>query len=281
MDNKPRKWWVAGLLSLFEPGLGQTYNGQACKGLIFLALCLLFLTAMILCLNSYKILLFFILALLTVVCYITVVADAIYTAHKFKKEYKLKKYNKFIAYLGFIAIVIATNIIIPSYKKKNSAQPYRINSVGMEPTLLIGDRIVTDQRLSAKNPNRGDLIVFESPKDPKKDFVQRVVAIGGDIVEIRNKVLLINNMVITETFAVHNDSNVLSISQSPRDNFGPVTVPENSYFVMSDNRDNSYDSRFLGFVKKSKIKGTVKDIFWSWDREKNTVRWNRIGKITQ
>ena len=151
----------------------------------------------------------------------------------------------------------------------------------MEPTLLIGDRILTDRRLSAKNPNRGDLIIFEFPKDPKKDFVQRVVAIDGDIVEIRNKVLLINNMVIKETFAVHNDSNVLSISQAPRDNFGLVTVPENSYFVMGDNRDSSYDSRFWGFVKKSKIKGTVKNIYWSWDHEKTTVRWNRIGKKIQ
>ena len=164
---------------------------------------------------------------------------------------------------------------------RNYAQPYKIPSGDNAPTLLIGDRIVTDLRLAAKNPNRGDLIVFEYPKKPKKDFVKRVVAIGGDIVEIRNKVLLINNMVIQKTVAVHNDSNVLSTSQSPRDNYGPVTVPENSYFVMGDNRDHSYDSRFWGFVKKSKIKGTVKSIYWSWDHEKATVRWNRIGKKIQ
>lgn len=280
MDNKPRKWWVAGLWTLFEPGFGQIYNGQACKGLIFLALGLLFLPAMVLCCYSNKMLLFFILLALWLVVWIIVLADAIYTAHKFKKEYKLKKYNKFIVYLGLIAIGFTINTI-PGYMRNNFIQPYKISSDGNGPTLLTGDRIIIDRRLAAKNPVRSDLIVFESPEEPEKDFVMRVVAIGGDIVEIRNKALLINNMVIKETFAVHNDSNVLSISQSKRDNFGPVTVPENSYFVMGDNRDNSSDSRLWGFVEKSKIKGTVINIHWSWDHEKSIVRWDRIGKTIQ
>lgn len=97
MENKPRKFWIAGLLSLLEPGLGQIYNGQARKGIFFLVLPLLFLPLMSLFINSNKILNFIItFALLTAVYYIISVGDAIHTARKFKTEYNLKKYNKVI-----------------------------------------------------------------------------------------------------------------------------------------------------------------------------------------
>ncbi len=278
MNNKPRKWWIAGLLSLIEPGLGQIYNGQARKGLIFLAIPLLLFPSMILCVNSNKILFFLIsFALFTVAYHITVIADAIYTGHKLKTDYTLKKFNKVIVYIGVIALVFAVNTIIPRYIKNNYVQAYKIPAASNEPTLLVGDHILTDRSVSARNPNRGDLIIFEFPKDSKKDFVKRVVATGGDVVEIQNKVLLINNMIIKEDYAIHTDSKVLSSNHVPRDNFGPVTVPENFFFVMGDNRDNSYDSRFWGFVEKSKVKGTVKNIYWSWDKERFNVRWNRIG----
>lgn len=121
------------------------------------------------------------------------------------------------------------------------------------------------------------LSFFEYPEDPSKDFVKRVVAVGGDIVAIRNKELFVNNKPAKESYVVHKELGVIPASQNPRDNFGPSTVPEGYYFTMGDNRDRSYDSRFWGFVEKSKIKGTVRNIYWSWDRNKNEVRWNRIG----
>jgi signal peptidase I len=74
------------------------------------------------------------------------------------------------------------------------------------------------------------------------------------------------------------ETNIIPASENPRDNFGPVIVPKDAYFVMGDNRDRAYDSRFWGFVDKAKIKGTVKQIYWSWDRNGSIVRWNRIGK---
>ena len=282
MNNKPRKWWIAGLLSLFEPGLGQIYNGQARKGLIFLLLPLFFLPVLFFCLNSNKILYFLItFALLTTLYYIISIGDAIYTARKFKTEYNLKKYNNLIIYLGVIVLIFVSNAAISDYVKNNYVQAYKIPATSNEPTLLVGDHIVADRRVSARNPKRGALIIFEFPEDPKKDFVKRVVAIGGDTLEIRDKLLLINSEPIKETYAIFNDATVFSADQNPRDNFGPITVPENACFVLGDNRDQSYDSRFWGFVDNEKIKGTVKSIYWSWDNKKAAVRWNRIGAKVQ
>ncbi len=183
--------------------------------------------------------------------------------------------------MGVIVLVFVVDTAISGYVKNNYIQAYKIPAASNEPTLLIGDHILTDRRVPARNPKRGALIIFEFPEDPKKDFVKRAVAIGGDTVEIRDKVLLINNEPIKETFAIYNDPTVFSAGQNPRDNFGPITVPENGCFVLGDNRDQSYDSRFWGFVDKTKIKGTVKSIYWSWDHKKAAVRWNRIGAEVQ
>ncbi len=278
MNNKPRKWWIAGLLSLLEPGLGQIYNGQARKGLIILALPLLLLPAMVWCLNSSNIMIYLgVYAVLAVAYYIIVVADAVLTAKKFKNEYRLKKYNKLAAYIGIVVIVVLLNTMLSAYIKSNYVQAYKLPAASMEPTLLIGDHVLADRHLAARNPKRGDIIIFEYPQDPKKDFVKRVVAIGGDIVEIRDKELFVNKKPAKETYVAHKEAEVIPADQNPRDNFGPVTVPAGSYFVMGDNRDRSYDSRFWGFVEKSRIKGTVKNIYWSWDRTNGAVRWNRIG----
>ena len=270
------------MLSLFEPGLGQIYNGQPRKGLIFLVLPLLVMPTIFLCINSNKILFFYItLCLLTTVYYIAAISDAIYTAKKFNAEYNLKKYNKIIVYLGIIILVFLVNTTTTNYFKKNYVQAYKIPAASNEPTLLIGDHILVDKRVSARRPERGDLIIFEFPNDPKKDYVKRAIAIGGDTVEIQDKVLLINHSRIKEPYAVHNDPTIFLANQSPRDNFGPVTVPENSCFVLGDNRDKSYDSRFWGFVENSKIKGTVKTIYWSWGQKGASVRWERIGAKVQ
>ena len=280
MTNKPRKWWLAGLLSLFEPGLGQIYNGQALKGLIFIVLPLLFLPLFyFLCRRGEY--LHWILgtaAALAMIYYLVVVADAIFTAKKYGNEYQLKKFNKLIFYIGIVLAVAFVNIQISNFIKNNYIQAYKIPAGSNEPTLLIGDHILVDRHITARNPKRGDIIVFEFPEDPQRDFVKRVVAGAGDTVEIRNKVLLVNGRAVPEPYAVHVDNEVFPGTLIPRDNFKPVTVPENSYFVMGDNRDSSYDSRFWGYVEKFEIKGTVKNIYWSWDQKRKVVRWGRIGK---
>lgn len=147
------------------------------------------------------------------------------------------------------------------------------------PTLLIGDHILVKKySISKKNIERGDIIVFKYPKDETKDFVKRVIGLPGEVVEIRNKQVYINQQPLEENYTIYDDPVVYSPETQPRDNFGPVTVPQESYFVMGDNRDRSLDSRYWGFVKFNKIKGKAFLIYWSWNRQNEEVRWDRFWK---
>jgi len=165
--------------------------------------------------------------------------------------------------------------------------------------------------LMFSKPKRGDIIVFSFPKnkekpecasmlnniaarvgnawqsgnpaylfqDECKDFIKRVIGIGGDIIQIRDKNLYVNGKLQNEPYIVHYFQD---IEQSPRDNFGPFTVPHNTVFVMGDNRDQSFDSRFWGIVQMDEIKGKAFIMYWSWNDNGNLltkVRWNRIGKL--
>ncbi len=168
----------------------------------------------------------------------------------------------------------------------------------MIPTLQIGDHILVSKfiygvrvpftdfvLIPIQRPDRGDIIVFRFPKDEEKDFIKRVIGIPGDTIEVKNKRVLLNGVEQGEPYINHEKNNNILSAMPGRDNFGPVTVPENAYFVMGDNRDHSLDSRFWGFVDFSKIKGEAFLIYWSWDKEasgfdwmKGWGRWDRIGK---
>jgi signal peptidase I len=188
------------------------------------------------------------------------------------------------------AIVIA--IVLALFIRAFVVQAFKIPSGSMEPTLEVGDHILVNKfiygiRLPVSNikiipvstPERGDIIVFKYPVEPDKDFIKRVVAVSGDVVEIRDKKVYVNGRPVNGYTIKHTENRILPESANPRDNFGPVTVPENSYFVLGDNRDNSYDSRFWGFVHDSALKGEAFIIYWSWDRNNFGVRWGRIGKL--
>ena len=132
------------------------------------------------------------------------------------------------------------------------------------------------------SPDRGDIIVFMFPEDETKDFIKRVIGLPGDRVEVRDKNVYINGQPLSEPYTQHVDPAVLPHQVQPRDNLGPLTVPSDSYFVMGDNRDQSLDSRFWGYVKREKIKGKAFLIYWSWDSRgdlAHMVRWERIAKL--
>jgi len=183
---------------------------------------------------------------------------------------------------------LLTAFVIAAVLKLFIIQAFRIPSGSMIPTLLIGDQILVSKLsyglkspfhdrylFRTGSPKRGDVVVFKYPKDESKDFIKRVVGIPGDHIVIRKKQIFINGVLMKEPFIQILDP---TTDQSPRDNF-ETTVPPHSYFVMGDNRDDSYDSRFWGFVKGRKIVGRAVLIYWSWSKDRKTVRFSRLGKV--
>jgi len=198
------------------------------------------------------------------------------------KKRLIKEYAEAIITALLLALIIRAYII----------QAFKIPSGSMIPSLLIGDHILVTKFIYGtkipfsdksilvfKQPEKGDIIVFKYPEDPKKDFIKRVVAAGGDTLEERNKIIYVNGKEVTEPYAYHGDSFVRPRGD-PRDNFGPLIVPENKVFVMGDNRDQSFDSRYWGFVDIKAIKGKALIIYWSWDPG-NRLRFNRIGRLVK
>jgi len=188
------------------------------------------------------------------------------------------------------AIVLA--IILALFIRTFVVQAFKIPSGSMKQTLLIGDHILVNKfiygikipftkitLIPLGEPKRGDIVVFKFPEDPDKDFIKRVVGVPGDAVEIRNKKLYVNGKMENHPYEIHTDPHTIPAGVQPRDNFGPVTVPPGALFVLGDNRDHSYDSRFWGFVDLGDVRGEAFLIYWSWDKEDFGVRWRRIGKL--
>ena len=182
-------------------------------------------------------------------------------------------------------------------------QAFKIPSGSMLDTLLIGDHLlvnkfiygtqlpfIDDRYLAIRDPQRGDVIVFEFPQDEgksyfqRRDFIKRVIGVPGDLIEIKSKQVYINGEAVSLPQQVHKDKQVIPAVAGPRDFAGPIKVPKDSYFVMGDNRDYSFDSRFWGFVHESKIKGLAFIKYWSWDAKgelTDKVRFERIGRMIE
>ena len=195
---------------------------------------------------------------------------------------KFREYAEAIVIAVLIAFFIRTFII----------QAFKIPSGSMKPTLQIGDHILVTKFIygvkipiirktivSISEPKRGDMVVFIYPEDRSKDFVKRVIGIGGDNIEIRNKKIYLNGLPYNDNYGVYTDDMIIPGAAQPRDNFGPVTVPSGSVFVMGDNRDQSYDSRFWGFVDLRDVLGKAFIIYWSWNNDEHNVRWRRLGNL--
>ncbi|MBI5682599.1 MAG: signal peptidase I [Deltaproteobacteria bacterium] len=187
------------------------------------------------------------------------------------------------------AIVVA--LILALTIRTFVIQAFKIPSSSMEPTLLIGDHILvnkfiygipvpfTDIKLVPfTKPERWDVVVFKFPVDKSKDYIKRVVAIEGETIEIKDKKILINGKDVADPYGVHRDPDIFTGEARHRDNFGPYTVPDNSIFVMGDNRDSSYDSRFWGIVKLEEIRGKAFIIYWSWNSNEHWMRFDRLTK---
>ena len=290
MNNKPRRPWIAGLLTILTIGLGHLYAGNPKRGLILfgigeILIDLLFVLLIIIFPASITFL-FVVLIILSFAFLVFCVVDAMSIAKRKKENYELTKYNRWFVYVGYcIILFLLSHLVSPRL-----IEAYKMPSRSMLPTLLVGDHILVNKFIygvkipllrntiiPVSDPKRGDMVVFIYPKDRTIKFIKRVIGVGGDTIEIKDKKIFINRKEYSDSYGIYGDTIILPASLQPRDNFGPVTVPEKSIFVMGDNRDESLDSRFFGFVDLKDIEGKVFMIYWSWNRIENTVRWERIG----
>jgi signal peptidase I len=217
-------------------------------------------------------------------------------------------------WLRSIIIALALFLVIRTF----IVEAFRIPTGSMENTLLVGDFLLVNKlsyglripfthvRLfTFRHPQLGDIVVFRPPHEQNMDYVKRIVGLAGDTLMMRNQVLYRNGEPLQEPYArhifpdadvTHPDMNwqyaYLVPSFHPneyrpsRDNWGPLVVPVNSAFVMGDNRDDSEDSRFWGFVDEGEIRGRPLFIYYSFDSRSlrplpfiTAIRWNRIGSL--
>ncbi|MEZ7197253.1 signal peptidase I [Pseudodesulfovibrio karagichevae] len=191
-------------------------------------------------------------------------------------------------------LTVAIALVLALFIRTFLVQTFWIPSGSMLDTLWVDDhllvskcaydvRLPSDIRLDTTDgkvlmktgdPERGDIVVFKFPEDETKDFIKRVIGLPGETLEVRDKVVYINGRPLEEPYARHTKSDTLPV----RDNFGPVVIPPDRYFVMGDNREGSYDSRWWGPVKRSKIVGKALLIYWSWG-SLTDIRFDRIGTL--
>jgi signal peptidase I len=222
--------------------------------------------------------------------------------------------------LGFFlewAKIIPISVFLFFGIKTFLIEAFKIPSGSMERTLLVGDFLLVNKvvygaelpivkkRLPAlRRPARGDVIVFEWPKDRTKNFVKRLVGLPGDTLAMHDGILIRNGATLSEPYVSHSDpeadpvweefrwqSNFLvktagaAVAYHPsRNNWGPLVVPEGQYFVLGDNRDNSLDSRYWGFVPDSLLRGRPEVVYFSFAPDSTDfawlthVRWTRLGE---
>jgi signal peptidase I len=193
--------------------------------------------------------------------------------------------------------VIVVGLLVVSLFRGVVAQAYQIPSGSMEKTLLVGDflfinkmvygaelapgfqgRTLFDFRFPAiRKPRPGDIIVFRYPLNTAVDYIKRCVAVEGQTVEVRDKVLYVDGERRDEPYAIHGDPRILPRGEKgSRDNFGPITVPKDCLFMMGDNRDNSFDSRFWGPLPLRLVKGKAMFLYLSWDGARMLPRFERF-----
>ena len=222
----------------------------------------------------------------------------------------------------FVTIIVCT--IFALFVTTYVVHPMTVPTPSMEPTILVGDRLLID-KFTIRNGfrtglpvtprhsiERGDIVVFKFPRQPEVLYVKRTIGLPGERLEIKNKIVHINGAPLDEPYKFHSDNYVYSDQGQfhmfggdfKRDNYGPIIIPENSYFVMGDNRDDSADSRYFGLLPRNHIVGSPLFVFWSYEDDSDAylrsslteilslyaertfffltrTRWNRMGRVVR
>jgi len=302
-----RRPWVAVVLSLVMPGLGHTYCGRLPRGLMFLFVYFV----PILLLQAARIFESFGSAVTGVIVLITAAPlmhlaatiDSYYIAKRTRADYEIKDYNRWYVYIVLVLLNSAGSLNATLRLRANYLEAFRVPTVSNYPTIAPGDRFLANKiAYNHNDPKRGDLVVFSNPRDRAENYIKRVVAVGGDTVEIKDGALYINNHKIPRhpveksrtddtgmglngkpvkgefLSEVNGDAQYkIFFAAPPNDqysgDFAKITVPEHQCFVLGDNRNLSRDSRHFGPIPLGTIKGRAEYLYWP------AKGWARFGSL--
>jgi len=253
--------------------------------------------------------------------WLLVLADAVRCAKRAAPDYRLKAYNRWYVYLLLIALTGVGQEAATPFLKARFIQAFKITTASTAPTLVIGDRFVAERFIFSpqggalervlphRDPRRGDLVVFtvaleDEPLTGNETWIKRVIGLPGDHLRIAHRQAFVNGQPLDEPYVRHDPA--FADKLRPGDDFPPsdsdshsgitsswdaelgsnvkdgeLIVPPGKYFVLGDNREQSWDSRFWGFVPRADIFAKAGVIYFSWDAQARRVRWDRIGKILE
>jgi signal peptidase I len=269
----PRKPWLAGVLQFLSMGLGHVYCGQPLRGLAFFMISVAINLVVILGFISLPATLNLIIP---AAIELAAIFDAIRCAGLASLEYRLARYNRWYFY---VVIWIGTSFfgaLNAGFIKSNVAQAFGIPSESMEPTILNGDHVMVNMAVfSFRQPERGDLVIFRMPSEQETPLIKRIIGLPSETIEIRNESVFIDGKMLRETYKRVDG---LNVNDPSLNFFAPTKIPDRTYFVMGDNRENSLDSRDFGPVPKDRLLGLVRMIYFSIVPDSWTIRWNRFGR---
>lgn len=278
--KKPKKKtpWIAALLTFLTIGLGHFYIGTARRGLIFFAMSfvLSFLAILAGSIDQLPVTLFIIIST-GIFLYTYAILDTLKLI-RILPDAPPKVYSKWYVY--FLLYLVNSTFFTPLLSTTfvdTIGKAYVVSDVSMTPTLLSGDHILVDTSTDAPL-TRGDVIAFNSHDELNITYIKRIVGVSGDKVQLKRGDLFINDTMVQEDYLLASE---LAPENHRSQSFGPVVVQERAYFVLGDNRPNSFDSRSFGFLERDQINGKVQCFYWSWDSKNKKVRWNRIGQNIQ
>jgi signal peptidase I len=311
---------VAAVLAFVWPGVGYLYAGLGIRGLLLLLLLppvelSIFLLAVLV---PVAVVCVAIPAALTLALHLLFARGAARAARGFPADRPVPVFSRWYSCLAAVVLATGPNLLWAHGYRTTLVQAFKIPTGSMEPTIRIGDHLLAVKWAygwrepvfghlisESRQPKRGELVIFRFPEDRSRAFIERCIGLPGDTVEVRGRAVLLGGELLDEPYVQFLEAPIGSTGLDSgrldaRGHWGPQVVPVNQYFVLGDNRDNSRDSRFWGFVPQEDLLGRATVVYWSyaatreeyrrtdssqWVRDTlsafGRTRWERIGRLLE
>jgi signal peptidase I len=284
IDVRPRKPVLALLFSIC-PGLGQQYAGRLLRGiLMYISLVIISWLAAIAYMYVESPSLGLLLLSVPFVGVALIAIDAFYCAKRQPQEYRLKWYNRFWIYGGvFLLLLVTVNPLMDYLVGGHIVRALFVTSDSMRPAVLSRDLVVINK---LEKPDRGDIVLVKFgdkrsrsgiTKLLKDEVLRRVIGVAGDTVEIKGKQVYLNGQPLQEDYASYSEQHSLNPLTASDYHLEPLFIPSGAYFVLSDAREYSFDSRTFGPVGGDEVSGVATKVFWSWNLDQGHFLWNRTA----